>query len=144
MGSGRILKKPSLIRNSIGKQNKQSANSLTIKEWNDVVNALRVQANFNTKYLEDLHRVLFYDWDQNSTGYILAVDAFDNGFLTEVMQAVAEQKLTVDQLQSDMIVVKGITDGLRTDIHDLKMYHYGVDRPENYQPGDLWLQVEEE
>ena len=66
-----IPKKPALVYNSIEHQSKTAANSLTIGEWNRVVNILKQQANLNTKYLEDLHRVVFYDWNSDDSGYIV-------------------------------------------------------------------------
>ena len=65
-----IPKKPNLVRNSIAFQAKQAANSLTVQEWNHVVNVLKQQANLNTEYLENLHRVLFTDWDSNTSGFV--------------------------------------------------------------------------
>ena len=66
-----IPKKPALVYNSIEHQSKTAANSLTIGEWNRVVNILKQQANLNTKYLEDLHRMLFYDWNSDDSGYLV-------------------------------------------------------------------------
>ena len=66
-----IPKKPALVYNSIEHQAKTSANSLTIGEWNRVVNIVKQQANLNTKYLEDLHRLLFYDWNSDDSGYLV-------------------------------------------------------------------------
>lgn len=57
-----IEKKPLLVRNGIVQQLKQAANSLTIQEWNNVVNTLKTQANLTVEYLEKLHRSLFGIW----------------------------------------------------------------------------------
>lgn len=57
-----IEKKPLLVRNGIVQQLKQAANSLTIQEWNNVVNTLKTQANLTVEYLEKLHRSLFGVW----------------------------------------------------------------------------------
>jgi len=144
MGTNRILKKPNLIRNAIDKQIKQRGVGLTVDEWNQVVNALRVQTNLNTKYLEDLHRLLFYDWDQNSTGYVIAADAFDNGFLTEVLQAV---EAMVDDVNTFRVQVYNysiqIVD-LVNMVENFKTYHYSVDPPASFREGDLWIQPEED
>ncbi len=66
-----IPKKPALVYNSIEHQAKTAPNSLTIGEWNRVVNILKQQANLNTKYLENLHRLLFYDWNSDDSGYLV-------------------------------------------------------------------------
>lgn len=57
-----IEKKPLLVRNGIVQQLKQAANSLTIQEWNNVVNTLKTQTNLTVEYLEKLHRSLFGLW----------------------------------------------------------------------------------
>jgi hypothetical protein len=72
-----IAKRPDLIRNSIPQQVKVSANSLTIQEWNTTVNALASQSNKTTKYVEDLHRMLFHDYDMHTQGYL----EFPSGFV---------------------------------------------------------------
>jgi len=72
-----IAKKPDLVRNSIPQQMKVSANTLTIQEWNTTINALAMQTNKTTKYVEDIHRVLFHDYDINTQGYI----EFPSGFI---------------------------------------------------------------
>jgi hypothetical protein len=62
-----LEKKPTLIRNGIVEQVKQAANSLTIQEWNNVVNTLKLQSNLTVEYLEKLHRSLFGLWGSNTT-----------------------------------------------------------------------------
>jgi hypothetical protein len=83
-------KKPALVHNAIPDQLKTAANSLTIQEWNAVVNTLKQQANLNTAYIEQLHRVLFFNYDQNTSGYVDIPDIFEEGFLSNVMAAVAQ------------------------------------------------------
>jgi len=63
-----IEKKPNLIRNAIVEQVKQAANSLTIQEWNEVVNTLKIQTNITVEYLEKLHKVLFGNYAGNTVG----------------------------------------------------------------------------
>lgn len=41
--------------NSIDKQELSYANQLTVKQWNDIINILRIQTNNNTNYLRQLH-----------------------------------------------------------------------------------------
>jgi hypothetical protein len=63
-----LEKKPSLIRNAIVEQVKQAANSLTIQEWNQVVNTLKLQTNVTVEYLEKLHKSLFGSYTNATTG----------------------------------------------------------------------------
>lgn len=63
-----LEKKPFLIRNAIVEQVKQAANSLTIQEWNQVVNTLKLQTNVTVEYLEKLHRALFGTYSSTTTG----------------------------------------------------------------------------
>ena len=63
-----IEQKPVLVRNGIVQQLKQAANSLTIQEWNQVVNTLKTQANITVEYLEKLHKVLFGSYTEDTTG----------------------------------------------------------------------------
>jgi hypothetical protein len=63
-----IEKKPTLLRNGIVEQLKQAANSLTIQEWNQVVNTLKLQTNTTVEYLEKLHKVLFGSYTEATTG----------------------------------------------------------------------------
>ena len=78
-----IDKKPTLIRNGIVEQVKQAANSLTIQEWNQVVNTLKLQTNVTVEYLEKLHRFLFGTWNSQTVGVYETIDA---GLLNELLQ----------------------------------------------------------
>lgn len=51
-----VDKKPKLIKNAIPDQLKTGANSLTIHEWNQIINILKTQANLNTDFLETVQR----------------------------------------------------------------------------------------
>jgi hypothetical protein len=70
-----IDQKPVLVRNGIVQQLKQAANSLTIQEWNQVVNTLKTQANITVDYIEKLHRVMFGSWTSETTGIHELFDA---------------------------------------------------------------------
>jgi hypothetical protein len=70
-----IEQKPTLVRNGIVQQLKQAANSLTIQEWNQVVNTLKTQANITVDYIEKLHRVMFGSWTSETTGIHELFDA---------------------------------------------------------------------
>lgn len=43
------------VNNSIPNQELSYANQLTVKQWNDIINVLRVQTNTTTNYLRQLH-----------------------------------------------------------------------------------------
>jgi hypothetical protein len=84
-----IEKRPALIRNAIAEQLKQAANSLTIKEWNDVVNTLKLQTNVTVEYLEKLHRVLFGVWSNNTEG----LNSFeDQGVINTLLEIITNAK----------------------------------------------------
>lgn len=83
-----IEKKPKLIRNAIEYQAKRAANSLTIQDWNRIINILKEQANANTAYLEQLHRVFVHNYDANTTGVIEIPRILDAGFLTGIFEAI--------------------------------------------------------
>ena len=78
-----IDKKPTLVRNGIVEQVKQAANSLTIQEWNQVVNTLKLQTNVTVEYLEKLHRFLFGNYSSQTVGVYETSDA---GLLNELLQ----------------------------------------------------------
>jgi hypothetical protein len=82
----KISKKPNLNRNSIPHQAQQEVGRLTAVEWNQVVNTLRIQANLNTEYLENLHRVLFSDWDANTEGFIDFPDEDIFGYILNIIE----------------------------------------------------------
>ena len=94
---GRISKKPKLVYNSIASQLKTAISGLTVQEWNNVVNVLRLQSNYNTEYLEQLHTILFGQWSDETTGYVELEKAFgagliSEGLLTELIKVVHDIK----------------------------------------------------
>lgn len=87
----KIEKKPQLIYNNIPDQAKRAANSLTIQEWNQVVNVLKQQANMNTEHLEKLHRFLFESWNADTTGYYeFITDIQESGVFNTLIQIIEE------------------------------------------------------
>lgn len=115
----KIEKKPILIYNNIPNQVKQAANSLTIQEWNHVVNVLKQQANMNTEHLEKLHRFLFESWNADTTGYY--------EFITDIQES-------------------GVFNTLLQIIDEMRYYefvHVGADAPLNSK-ATVWIQVDEE
>jgi hypothetical protein len=84
-------KKPALVRNGIAEQLKQAANSLTIQEWNQVVNTLKLQTNVTVEYLEKLHRFLFGTWTSQTIG---VYETVDEGLMNELLQLVGAVRVT--------------------------------------------------
>jgi hypothetical protein len=80
-----IEQKPTLVRNGIVQQLKQAANSLTIQEWNQVVNTLKTQANITVDYIEKLHRVMFGSWSSETTG---VYELFDEGVVFHLLNEI--------------------------------------------------------
>jgi hypothetical protein len=80
-----IDKKPTLVRNGIVQQLKQAANSLTIQEWNQVVNTLKTQANVTVEYIEKLHRVMFGSWSSETTG---VYELFNEGVIFHLLNII--------------------------------------------------------
>ena len=80
-----IEQKPVLVRNGIVQQLKQAANSLTIQEWNQVVNTLKTQANITVDYIEKLHRVMFGSWTSATTG---VYELFDEGVIFHLLNEI--------------------------------------------------------
>jgi hypothetical protein len=82
-----LEKKPTLVRNGIVEQVKQAANSLTIQEWNQVVNTLKLQSNVTVDYLEKLHRSLFGLWGSNTTEL---QEFLDEGVIYTLLNAITD------------------------------------------------------
>jgi hypothetical protein len=94
-----LEKKPLLIRNGIVEQLKQAANSLTIQEWNVVVNTLKLQTNLTTEYLEKLHRALFGGWNNNTTEM---QEFLDQGVINTLLEIILKYK--IDNLQDGQFI----------------------------------------
>lgn len=87
-----FIKKPALIYNNIPEQLKTAANSLTIQDWNQVVNVLKRQINLNTEYLEKLHRLLFSDWGSDTTGFLDFAENIDtDGLLKRILVLIEDR-----------------------------------------------------
>lgn len=74
-----IVKRSEVSYNTIAEQIKRGVNSLTIAEWNFIINSLRVQANVNADQIKYIHSVLFGldDVSLNSDGVALIPDLYD-------------------------------------------------------------------
>ena len=139
-----IPKKPNLTRNAIAEQIKTSANSLTIQEWNQVINILKQQTNLNTSYLETLHRALFYDYDTNSSGTVTAFDSLLPGALANVIEALPNATASINAIGIDIAELEQtLTDlhtTLNTTIENIPRFFFGDTEPDSSVifDGDLW------
>jgi hypothetical protein len=139
-----LSKKPAVIRNAISQQLKTSSNSLTIQEWNEVINILKQQTNLNSAYLETLHRALFYDYDTNSSGTIPAFDNLAPGAITDILDTLPGISQTLEAMGIDIDALgQALTDldtTLNTTIDNLPSFFYGATEPpvEVVDNGDLW------
>ena len=96
-----LEKKPTLVRNGIVEQVKQAANSLTIQEWNQVVNTLKLQANVTVEYLEKLHKALFGTYTSATTG----LNEFeDEGVINTLLTIISEFNFNLDNLQDGQFI----------------------------------------
>lgn len=85
-----LKKKPNLIRNSISNQTKQDARGFTINDWNNTINTLKLQSNLNTEYLEQIHKILFSDYDTNSSGFVEGLLNADPGVVTGMLKYISD------------------------------------------------------
>jgi hypothetical protein len=96
-----LEKKPTLVRNGIVEQVKQAANSLTIQEWNQVVNTLKLQANVTVEYLEKLHKALFGTYTSATTG----LNEFeDEGVINTLLTILSEFNFNLNNLQDGQFI----------------------------------------
>jgi hypothetical protein len=91
-----IEQKPTLVRNGIVQQLKQAANSLTIQEWNQVVNTLKTQANITVDYIEKLHRVIFGSWTSETTG---VHELFDEGVIFHLLSEIDAIRAEIETIR---------------------------------------------
>ena len=117
------------IFNGIALQSKTSPNSLTVAEWNRVVNSLSAQTNNLTQYIVNLHKLLFGD----STTSILPIT--EKGLLHALYVGKADldpTTKTVTASQAPMIATITSVDALDEDasdpniiyLYDGKQYRY--------------------
>lgn len=80
----KLPKKPNIVLSNIPEQNKRGANSLTIEEWNSIINKLKLQGDLTVRYLHQLHQLLVYSGSDTDDPYLdieLSPDGY--GFLTD-------------------------------------------------------------
>ena len=80
----KLPKKPNIVLSNIPEQNKRGANSLTIEEWNSIINKLKLQGDLTVRHLHQLHQLLVYSGSNTEDPYLdieLPPDGY--GFLTD-------------------------------------------------------------
>ena len=95
MATESIVKRPGVIYNNIADQVKTAISSLSVKDWNTIVNTLKTQANLNTKHVEMLYKLLFGSLDNTDARYIEFVDAYNTGLLQTLLDTLAQAQETM-------------------------------------------------
>ena len=118
------------IFNGIALQSKTSPNSLTVAEWNRVVNSLSAQTNNLTQYIVNLHKLLF----GNSTTSILPIT--EEGLLHALYVGKADLDTTgtVKASQAPMIATIVPVETLE-DMSDPKVIYLYEGKQYRYVPG---------
>ncbi len=98
--SKKIELKPLIVYNNIDDQRKLKPNSLTIQEWNDVINILRRQTNVTSEHIERLHRIFFGDFDANTTGYYEFEDPDNVGLVSILRDIIRDAEKRDDKTYS--------------------------------------------
>jgi hypothetical protein len=104
-----LEKKPTLVRNGIVEQVKQAANSLTIQEWNQVVNTLKLQANVTVEYLEKLHKALFGTYTSATTG----LNEFEDEGVINTLLSILEEFNIANLQDGQFIRYDGTTEAFK-------------------------------
>lgn len=108
-----VKRQPELIKNLIDQQLKTGANTLSIEEWNYIINVLKDQTNQNTRYLEMLHKLMFGDWSYDSTTETLTF-TFDDPSIGMIHQIQIDYTRLIDKIKEDIISFKAqVTNELR-------------------------------
>lgn len=106
------------VNNSIPNQELSYANQLTVKQWNDIINVLRVQTNTTTNYLRQLHSWLI--GINNTEDYAIVEDGLNlydwikrtlENFTSEIFNTLNSKYVTLNteqQILSDKIFSKDI------------------------------------
>jgi hypothetical protein len=129
-----LEKKPTLVRNGIVEQVKQAANSLTIQEWNQVVNTLKLQANVTVEYLEKLHKALFGTYTSVTTG----LNEFeDEGVINTLLSILAQ--FNIANLQDGQFIrYDGTTEAFKATTANKVVV--SDTPPTNNKTNDIWFE----
>jgi hypothetical protein len=130
-----LEKKPTLVRNGIVEQVKQAANSLTIQEWNQVVNTLKLQANVTVEYLEKLHKALFGTYTSVTTG----LNEFeDEGVINTLLSILAQ--FNIANLQDGQFIrYDGTTEAFKATTANKVVV--SQNEPGDNKSNDLWFHI---
>jgi hypothetical protein len=129
-----LEKKHTLVRNGIVEQVKQAANSLTIQEWNQVVNTLKLQANVTVEYLEKLHKALFGTYTSVTTG----LNEFeDEGVINTLLSILAQ--FNIANLQDGQFIrYDGTTEAFKATTANKVVV--SDTPPTNNKTNDIWFE----
>jgi hypothetical protein len=155
--SFKIDKKPTLIQNNIPTQTKVSANSLTVQEWNSIVNILKTQTNYNAVYLEKLHRFFFGPWNSGDTASHSFPEFEQSGLIPTLVSLFnADIQLTKEALQLDNVdntadMDKPISTAVQIELGliNTQLEMLGAQlavtstEPNNQNIGDIWFDISE-
>ena len=130
-----LEKKPTLVRNGIVEQVKQAANSLTIQEWNQVVNTLKLQTNVTVEYLEKLHRVLFGTYTSATTGF----NEFEDEGVINTLLAILEQFNIANLQDGQFIRYDGTTEAFKATTANKVVT--ATTAPTDNKNNDIWFNI---
>lgn len=94
-----------ILYNSVPDQRLTYANQLTVKNWNDIINILKVQANINADYLEKLHTWFIgnYDPTKSFEENIVSIPEDKNfaEYILELIKAAESELKRLNQIKAD-------------------------------------------
>jgi|LakMenE09Jun09ns_1017247.scaffolds.fasta_scaffold12003_2 hypothetical protein len=130
-----LEKKPTLVRNGIVEQVKQAANSLTIQEWNQVVNTLKLQANVTVEYLEKLHKALFGTYTSATTG----LNEFEDEGVINTLLSILEEFNIANLQDGQFIRYDGTTEKFKATTANKVVV--SQTEPNDNKSNDLWFNI---
>ena len=121
------------VNNSIPNQELSYANQLTVKQWNDIINVLRIQTNTTTNYLRQLHSWLV--GINNTEDYAVVEDGLNlytwikqtlDSFTSDIFNTLSSKYVTLDteqQICSDKtfekdIIMSGSENSIRPSVNN--------------------------
>lgn len=94
-----------ILYNSVPDQRLTYANQLTVKNWNDIINILKVQANINADYLEKLHTWFIgnYDPTKSFEENIVSIPGDKNfvEYILELIEAAESELERLNKIKAD-------------------------------------------
>lgn len=105
MANNIFEKNHKILYNSVPDQRLTYANQLTVKNWNDIINILKVQANINADYIEKLHSWLIGSYDRTKPfeENIVSIPEDKNfaEYILELIEAVEAELERLNQIKAD-------------------------------------------